>query len=502
VDLLFVISLAKATIRELHKFRYVAIIVGIVTGFTLLVLGMFWQEKYAVSTTLYADRQNIIRPLLEGQASVTDVEAQRQVVTDIMLSRRILEEIVDTLGFLKGQESAAERSQKVSDLRHKVQVKMLGANYIGVTYSDVDPQRSFSVVTKLVDFFIKESSATKRGESKQAFMFIDKQASQYKNQLREAEDKLKQFKASNLDGSEQRIEAKIEDLRTKIGDVELDLEQANVRIKSLTAQVNQEDKFLSQQAKASGYQERIAAAVAELDTLRLSLTDKHPDVISLIQHIESLHVAAEGDESELSNMITGVENPVYDELRGKLAAAKVDYQSVEKRLGSLRKRLTEERGRAKRIAVRNAELAELTRDYDVTKQLYEELLESKEKARLSMTLDIEGQGVSYKIQEPAKFPLLPSGLRYVHFVVLGMIAGIAAPLGLAVVYVLADPRIRFVSKIERIIDVPVLAEIPHLHSVQSKYRVSVQRRNMILVVLLSMGLYIGIASLFKFAGLN
>ena len=170
-------------------------------------------------------------------------------------------------------------------------------------------------------------------------------------------------------------------------------------------------------------------------------------------------------------------------------------------MSTLKSRLAEELEKANRIAARNAELAELTRDYDVTRQLYEEFLERKEKARLSMTLDIEGQGVSYKIQEPAKYPYAPTGLRYAHFVVMGVLFGFIAPIGLVVAYVLLDPRIRFTTGLSDI-GAPVLVDIPRLQSNVLLHESRVQLRNYAFLLALCLAAYIGSAVLIKLLGLS
>ena len=280
MDLLFVIQLLRNILKELWLHKYWSLFSGIVIAFTILMLGYLWQEKYQVSTTIYADSQNIIQPLLEGQAQVTRVEDKSQVVKDLMLSQRAIEKIIIEQGFLAEGDDAATQAEKISDLRDEVKVSMLGQNYIGVSYFDTDPDRAYNVITHLVDYFIRESSATKRSESKQAFLFIEKQSNAYKEQLRLAEEKLKQFKATNLDGTESSVAAKIEDLRSSIGDIELDLEQATSRVNSLVIQVKKEDRYLTKKAKSDEYKERITEAVARLDNLRLSLTDNHPDVIN------------------------------------------------------------------------------------------------------------------------------------------------------------------------------------------------------------------------------
>ena len=499
MDLLFVIQLLRNVLKELWLHKYLSLFSGIFIAFSVLFVGYLWQEKYQVSTTIYADSQNIIQPLLEGQAQVTRVEDKSQVVKDLMLSQRAMEKIITEQGFLQEGDNAATRAEKISDLRQEIKVSMLGQNYIGVSFSDTNPDRAFNVITQLVDYFIRESSATKRSESKQAFLFIEKQSNAYKEQLRLAEEKLKQFKATNLDGTESSVAAKVEELRTSISDIELDLEQATSRVESLVIQVQKEDRYLTKKAKADEYKERIAEAVARLDNLRLSLTDNHPDVINLRQHISGLYDAVDNPSTALgsaSNSVGSNENPVYDELRAQLASAQVEKDAIDKRLKSMKVRLDQEYARAKRVAERNAESSELTRDYDVTKRLYEDLLGRKEKARLSMTLDIEGQGVTYKIQEPAKYPLNPSGLRFFHFVVLGCLAAVAIPIGLAGVYVFVDPRIRFSDTLNHAIDIPVLGVVPHMIS-SPMLRVRDNDIKFILsIIVLSASLYFGLVAYF------
>ncbi|HAW14096.1 MAG TPA: hypothetical protein DCW37_02650, partial [Cellvibrionales bacterium] len=184
MDLLFVIQLLRNILKELWLHKYWSLFSGIIIAFTILMFGYLWQEKYQVSTTIYADSQNIIQPLLEGQAQVTRVEDKSQVVKDLMLSQRAIEKIIIEHGFLVEGDDAATQAEKISDLRDEVKVSMLGQNYIGVSYSDTDPDRAYNVITHLVDYFIRESSATKRSESKQAFLFIEKQSNAYKEQLR------------------------------------------------------------------------------------------------------------------------------------------------------------------------------------------------------------------------------------------------------------------------------------------------------------------------------
>ena len=123
MDFVFILQLARAGFRELWLHRYAALFGGFAIAVVILVYGMFWQEKYTVSTSLYADQQNIIAPLLQGQAQVTKVEDQLQVVKDLMLSNRILEQIVKGEDYLNGLEDPAQQSAIINTLRELVEVR-------------------------------------------------------------------------------------------------------------------------------------------------------------------------------------------------------------------------------------------------------------------------------------------------------------------------------------------------------------------------------------------
>ena len=109
-------------------------------------------------------------------------------------------------------------------------------------------------------------------------------------------------------------------------------------------------------------------------------------------------------------------------------------------------------------------MSELTRDYQVNRDIYQDLLKRRENARVSMNLDTEKQGLSFKIQEPALLPLEPTGLRFIHFVVGGLLAGILLPIGLIYAKLQAEPRIYVGQIISEKHKLPLLAIIPHMWS--------------------------------------
>lgn len=471
----FIISFLKVLIREAIHFKtYVALCFAVVS-MAVLGLGLVYPKTFESYATVHADQQNIIRPLLAGQAATTTVTDQTRVVREVVTSPRLLKQAVEELELAKEPGNPVAVESAISRLRNNLRIESVGTNFIKLTYTGGDANEVYNIVSKVTDLFIKDSYESKRKESREAFLFIDKQVKTYKAQLQEAEANLKAFTAANRDGTEASAEARIATLRQQIESTRLTMDETETRVRSLERELAQEGQFVERRFRSDVFRESLVEAQNQLDILRLSYTDDHPDVVSLKLKIEDMKKAireAEDRRTTQTNTSSGGSdpnvNPLYEELRSRIATEKVELNSLQRRLERTQKLLAEEYDRLQRIANRQAELAELTRDYDVNRSIYEDMLERKERARLSMTLDVEGQGVTYRIQEPAVYPLTPKGIRLIHFFLVGPVLGFLAPFVILGVFIHLDPRIRFVSRLESLTSVPVLGVVPHITSPLSK----------------------------------
>ena len=112
----------------------------------------------------------------------------------------------------------------------------------------------------------------------------------------------------------------------------------------------------------------------------------------------------------------------------------------------------------------DARLAELTRDYQINRDIYQDLLRRRENARVSMNMDSDRQGLNFKIQEPVTMPQAPVGPRFLHFVLGGILLGVVIPIGVLCLRLQFDPRIRIGSAIAVAHKVPIITVVPHLWS--------------------------------------
>lgn len=468
MDKAYLRDLLVALRAELIRFRFWCALLFLLVAYLLLVVGLLWPKNYTTKVVLFADVTNIIEPLLKGRAEITKIDRSEQA-SEVIYTRRIMLETARQAGLLTATSSEEQQDAVIKLLRGGVKVaRERNENYVQLSYTATDPDTSFEVLNAVVNVFIEDTAKRKRDESVGAYNFIDAQVQTYKKQLEAAEEKLKEFKSKNTDGSEEAVSARIASLRQEIEGLKITIEETQSRITTINQQLNTEGQYLQAKGQIEELQSRRQTLTVQLEQMLLSYQENYPDVVSLRTQIAELDAAIGKIQSagDIYASSDKVQNPLYEELRKQLADADVSLRSQKRRMESLLSLQEDEFARQQRIAASQATLSDLTRDYDVTKKVYEEMLQRKETARVSMTLDIEGQGVSYRIQEPAAFPLKPSGIHFIHFAAVGPLLAFLVPLGLLILFILVDPHLRSARALQKQLpaDIEVVGVVPHYKS--------------------------------------
>lgn len=483
MDLQFLLDTLRAVRLELYRRRVAAVMVFMIVTSAVLAIGYVTPKSYTSRAVLYADQSNILQPLLRGQAEVTQLDRINEA-RELIQTRSFLELVAIDTGLLSDTDADQKRNAVISSLRKQVKLRVSNRNFLELTYTSRDPDQSFQVLSTVLNRFVERTVSKKRSESQGAYEFIDSQVKSYQRQLEEAEQRLKEFKSSNQDGSEANVARRIETLRSDIENLKLEILQTESEVRLTRSQLAREEpvRQVVVDPGKSSTERRLASLYQELDSLLLRYQEKHPDVISVKDQIRDLQrqLASEGDEDREGVVTEVLENPLYESLKLQLAEATTRLAVQKNRLTSLERLLEEAFARAERVAANQAQLAELTRDYDVTRGVYEDMLQRREKARLSMTLDIQGEGVSYKIQEPASYPTHWDGLQLYQVGLAGPFLGSATVLGLLVLLVMFDQRIRSPRALHLALpeSIPVLAAIPHY---SSSWRERFLRRDVLLL---------------------
>ena len=501
MDLQFVLDTIKAVRLELYRYRVLAAVVFMLVTAGVLAFGYATPKSYTSQAVLYAEQSTLLQPLLRGQAEVTPIDRINEA-RELFQNRSFLEQVALDTRLLKGTESDQHRTNVINSLRNQLRLRITNRNFLEVSYGSGDPDQSFQVVSAAITRFVERSARQKRAESQGAFEFIDSQVRSYQRQLEVAENRLKEFNQANQDGTEAAVRARIETLRSSIENLKLEIQQTESELR-LTAQQLTSESPMRRVVVSQGVstaERRLAALSQDLSSLRLRYHDRHPDVMAVQNQIDELRqqiAAGQGGERE-GEVAELMENPVYESLMLKQADARTRLEVQGNRLASLERLLEEAFARSERVAANQAQLAELTRDYNVTKGVYEDMLQRRERARLSMTLDAQGEGVSYRILEPASYPTRWDGLQLHQVGLAGPFLGSGMVLGLLVALVLFDQRVRSVRSLSNALPegVPVLASIPHYNST---WKDRMLRPDVIIVGLILIVFMIGYMSVLVFS---
>ncbi|GHD65423.1 chain-length determining protein [Luteimonas padinae] len=445
---------------------------GIFTAIALLtlVVGLFViPRNYTASVTILAQDSDIIQPLLEGRAVPTGVADRAGMARQIIYGRKVLSEALAVGGWLDGTPSPVEQDRLMEEIRNRTMIDSPRPDLVQISYRDRDPERAYRITEAFGDMFMREAAAAKERESREAYEFIDSQVQEYHAKLSSAEANLQDYQSRNVDaqpGSAADATTRIGALRTQVEQTRMALLEQESRESSIAAQLSGESAVTAVQTREGLYRTRLIELQAERDRLLLAYTEQHPDVVRLRHQIDDINrmLADERDRREVAApgalSDEAQANPLYQELRSQLAQARRESAATRSRLQVAQSLLDDELDRSRRIAASEGALAELTRDYEVNREIYQDLLRRRENARVSMGLDQENRGLTLRVQDPATMPLRPSGLRFMHIAAAGLLVAVAIPLALVFAVARFDPRIRSPHLLVKHSGLPLLTTVP------------------------------------------
>lgn len=465
MDIQFIIDAFRAVKIELYKHRLAAVIIFMSVTLGVLALGYVIPKSYTSKAVLYADQPNIINPLLRSKAELARPDRINEA-REMLRSRSFLEQVAVDTGIIKSGEMDLVRNEKISDLRDQVELRVSNENFLELSYSSGSPDKSFQVLSAVLSRFVERTLRQKRAESQNAFEFIGSQVETYQRQLEQAEQRLKEFKSNNQEGTENSALARIENLRAEIERLKLEIQQTESEIQLTRRQLDGEEPI--RRVTVNQGQSSLERLRQERDSLLLRYHERHPDVVSVQSQIADLEKRASTQTNEIRDggVTEIMENQIYENLQLQLSDRTTRLTVQKNRLASLERLLEEAFVRSQQVAENEAQLSELSRDYNVTRGVYEDMLQSREKARLSMTLDVQGEGVNYKIQEPASYPTQWDGPQLYQFGLAGPFLGSATVLGLLGMLIMFDQRVRSPRALQLALPeyIPVLTTIPHYRS--------------------------------------
>jgi len=490
-------QLEIAANEVISKRVFVSVLFSILTVAVLLV-GVFWPTVYMSSATIQWSNIDSVSPILDNRrnSQSSTISEQADIAREIILSNKILDKLIETVGMDVSEDGLKLDKTDLqilkADLMTKIEVLRAGKKLISVSYKNKDSKLAYMVVNTITELFLQETQEVKNVSSQGAYDFINRQVLDYKSKLQAINRQIIDFRKENVDldaDTSSGVNTRVNDLKNTIRETNLDLTESKAQKQSLEEQLVVEKENIEKQSLANSFQvssvertnvavERLNTLQVNLDTLRLSYTENYPDIVQLKEQIKNLKtqifeeennqpviVEKEANADPDIKSIRFVESALYTSLIGDISEAETTIRTLEARVSDAESRLANELLRANEVNAQESQLEEMARDLDVTQQLYNDLLTRRENAHISLSLQLENQGSSFKIQEPATVPLIPVGARFLHFALASVPIGLAFPLGIIVLLLLVDQKIRHEDSINiEGLDIPVIGIVSQYHN--------------------------------------
>src|SRR5262249_32246258 len=258
---------------------------------------------------VFVDTQTMLRPLLTGLAVQPNMDQVVSIMSRTLISRVNVDKLVTMAGLDSEQQTADGHEQLIAHLTRGLTVRSAGQeNIYTISYSDQDRERAKRVVQSLLTIFVEGSVGSQRRDSDSARQFIEEQLQSYSEKLVAAENAVTEFRRKNqgvMPGEGRDFFAALSEAKAVLRRATLELKEAVNSRDAIKRQIAGDSGSAGMQAQ-SDLDLRISALEQKLDGLRLTYTEQHPDIVSLMRVIEQLKAQKAAEEKDRRPAAGGV----------------------------------------------------------------------------------------------------------------------------------------------------------------------------------------------------
>lgn len=397
-----------------------------------LFLGLWFYvilpRTYEAKTLIFVQPQEI--PSAYVQSTVNQaIEERVMTLSQEVLSRSNLENIINEMNLFK--ESRKEGTSMdiiVAAMRKTINVDTSGGrrgetSSFSISYRGQDPQEVADVTNKLASFFIESHLKLRARQASETTIFLDKQLGELNTLLQQQEAKLKEYRNQFMGELPEQLNSNVStitSLQSQLESVQRSLSEAMNRRLGVQSQLSQLESN-QPGATLSASAQRITDLRTRYEEAKARYTPEHPNVKMLEQQIKDLQNKDGKKDATISL------NPQVIDLRSQLRIAGLEVESLKGDLARLQQKVEFYQQRVESTPKREQELAGLTRDYTITQQNYQRLLDRSYEAKRAESMEMRQQGEQFRVVDyarPPEVPISPNGIKIAAiFLVLGLGTG-------------------------------------------------------------------------------
>jgi protein tyrosine kinase modulator len=498
------------------------VVPALVCGYAALIVSSQLVNQYQSEMVLQVVPQRIPDKFVTPTVTMKTedrINALHQQVT----SRTELERLITEMNLYPAERQRMPMQDVVDRMRAKIVVETVKSQqdsrdteafYVRFTYTDAD------IATRVTDrigaLFIDVNARDRGALAEATNVFLETQLEQARQRLEAQERKVKEFRERNAG----RLPTQVESNMQAIQNVQLQL-QAQVEsisrdrdrkmlLERLYQDAQKEPTVAAPPTAATNPtdivangggspEQQLAAAKDALSRLELRYRPDHPEIPRMKRRIAELEKQV---AEERAARAAGASNTLATVSEAEQARRK-RLQEMEAEIESLTRQsqykddaqqrfqatVRDYQSRIEQTPGVESESLAITRDYATLQEAYKGLLEKSEQSRVAAELERRQISEQFRVLDPARPPLRPTGMRRLQLNALGLAFGFFIGLLSAAFVELKDTTIHRVNDVADVFQLPVIAAVPAI--VDASHLRNVKRRRWLTLSATTIGVLAG-----------
>ncbi len=343
------------------------------------------------------------------------------------------------------------RRERIAKLQRKIRVDPVGMRLVNVTIANTNPRRATAQVNTLADIYLTQNLESKLAASEQASTWLSDKVKELRDDLRRSEAALQAFITKH-----ELVPAGLDDKPLVAVEEFKNLTSAYASLKAervgLDARIRELDLLRKQPF------DKLVASVSDqmdsplVDVLRQRYAELEVERGVLLENVKAKHPKVLAVESKMRN----VRRRIFGEINKYGARLKSEQALITEKIRMFGGRLDSKKGE---IIASNEDLeayANLKRDIDAKRRLYENLLNRMNETEVTKSLETN----NVRIYQRAAVPVQPVPQKNLIKLLISAVVVLSFGVGMAFAAEMIDSRFKNLDDVEYYLQIPFLGLIP------------------------------------------
>jgi succinoglycan biosynthesis transport protein ExoP len=446
---------------------------------------------YRATTTILVDPQKIPEKYVSSTVT-TDPNARMNTLTQQVLSASRLQEIIDKDNLYPELRKKKSREEVLDFMREKTKIELKqspepeqGLSSFTIAYEDNDRMLVALITNHLASSFIDWNLKVRQQQAFGTTQFLSTELQRAKEGLEEQESQLEAFRMKHSGATPDELNSNLQALSRLQAETQSNmdavsrLDQERILLTQVkpaetqTVPITERDRLLQEKRRLE----------SERWNLKRQFTDTYPDVIALNEQLRNLDVRL----AAMPELAKGSTESYDSNTQVRLALIDKELQRHRQHLTELQQQIQTYQWKVDSVPVLETQLAELTRNYEASRQNYQSLLDKTFSAGMSEELERKQQAERFTILDPAKTPEKPVRPNRVPMMAGVLFAALLIPAATVIGIHLLSDSIKSEAEVREMLpfEISILGVIPPIENRADLRRGHLMKAQMVIISLIA-----------------